>query len=146
MNRLTAAAALVAVFVAAPAFASGTAEGVWATPGGQSKVRVAPCATDAAKLCGTIVWLKTPKRADGSPVTDGRNPDPKLKTRPIQGMPFLTGFKPAGPGRWTGGKIYNPNDGKTYDSKLAVQPDGTLKVEGCVLVVCRGQTWTRATL
>lgn len=146
MNRIIVAAALATAFAAAPALAADPAEGIWATPGGSSKVRVAPCAADTAKLCGTIVWLKTPKKADGSPVTDGNNPDPKLKSRPIQGMAFLSGFKPAAAGRWTGGKIYNPNDGKTYDSKLAVQPDGTLKVEGCVLVVCRGQIWNRSTL
>ena len=44
----------------------------------------------------------------------------------------------------TGGKIYDPNSGKTYDSKIGVNANGTLKVEGCVLVVCQAQTWKRS--
>lgn len=140
------AAAVAALSAGGTAAAADPAEGVWLTPGGQSKVQVAPCRNDAKRLCGNIVWLKNPKRKDGSPVLDGSNPDPKLRTRPILGLSFITGFRRDAPGRWSGGKIYNPSDGKTYASKLSIQPDGTLKVEGCVLVVCRGQTWTRTTL
>mgnify|MGYP003342163703 CR=1 FL=1 len=76
--------------------------------------------------------------------TDANNPDAKLKARPIMGLPMLQGFKPAGPGKWTGGKIYDPNSGKTYDSKLTVTGAGTLKVEGCILMVCQAQTWRRS--
>ena len=41
------------------------------------------------------------------------------------------------------GKIYDPNSGKTYDSKISVNTNGTLKVEGCILVICQAQTWKR---
>jgi uncharacterized protein (DUF2147 family) len=61
-----------------------------------------------------------------------------------KGAPFITGFKAAGPNKWNGGKIRNPQDGKTYNSKMSINPNGTLSVSGCVLVVCKAQTWTRA--
>lgn len=125
---------------AAPAFAADPVEGEWLTEGGSAKVRVAPCAGKADRMCGNISWLKNPADAKA---TDAKNPDPKLKTRTIMGMPMIRDFKQAAPGRWTGGKIYDPGSGKTYDSKISIGPNGTLKVEGCVLMVCQAQTWRR---
>lgn len=121
-------------------------EGVWATPGGHSKVRIEPCRSDPARMCGVFVWFKNPTNRDGSPKLDSANPDPKLKSRPLAGMLFIRDFKKAGPGRWTGGKIYDPSSGKTYASKMQAQAGGDLKLEGCVLVVCKAQTWKRSSL
>ncbi|MBS0294820.1 MAG: DUF2147 domain-containing protein [Proteobacteria bacterium] len=112
------------------------AEGEWLPPGDKAKVRIAPCEVHRDRLCGTIVWLKTPK-------LDAHNPDPKLRNRPIIGMPFLSGFKRDAVGRWSSGTIYDPEGGKTYDSKFQVAPNGTLKLDGCVLMFCRSQTWRR---
>ena len=92
-------------------------------------------------MCGAISWLRDPADAVAK---DGRNPDPAQKTRPILGLPLIWGFRQVAPGRWTGGRIYDPNDGKTYDAKIAVNGDGTLKVEGCILMLCQAQTWRRS--
>jgi uncharacterized protein (DUF2147 family) len=56
---------------------------------------------------------------------------------------MIRDFSAAGPGRWEGGRIYDPKAGKTYASKIRVAPDGTLRVDGCVLMICKSQTWTR---
>jgi uncharacterized protein (DUF2147 family) len=85
----------------------------------------------------TTSWIK-----DASKTQDVNNPDPALKTRPLLGQPVIRDFKQAAPGRWTGGKIYDPKTGKTYDSKLTANANGSLKVQGCVLFVCQAQTWT----
>lgn len=138
MRALILAAALS--LAATTAFAADPAEGEWLTQAGTAKVKIGPCAANAAKLCGAISWLKNPADAKA---TDTNNPDPKLKTRTILGLPMIRDFKPSGPGKWTGGKIYDPNSGKTYDSKLSVNANGTLKVEGCILMVCQAQTWKR---
>ena len=137
------AAALVAIlaFTAAPALAADPVEGEWLTEGGSAKVRISPCPAAPAKMCGVISWLKNPADAKA---TDVNNPDAKLRSRPILGLSMIRDFNPAGPGRWTGGKIYDPNSGKTYDSKMSLRDDGTLKVEGCVLVICQAQTWRRS--
>lgn len=126
---------------AAPALAADPVEGVWLTQAGTGKVTIAPCAGKADRLCGKITWLKNPADAIAK---DANNPDPALKSRTILGLPMIWNFKPGGaPGKWTGGKIYDPNTGKTYDSKISLNSNGTLKVEGCVLVVCQAQTWRR---
>jgi uncharacterized protein (DUF2147 family) len=126
-----------------PALAADLVEGDWMTPGGSARVRVAPCKPQPTQMCGVIVALKNPLDARGQPPRDGNNPDPALKTRTIVGLPFITGFKAAGPGKWSGGKIYDPNTGKTYASKMAMAGKA-LKVEGCIAMICRAQTWTRA--
>jgi len=125
---------------AAPAFAADPVEGEWFTVGATAKVRIGPCPGKADRMCGVIAWLKNPADAKA---TDSKNPDARLKSRTLLGLPMIRDFKQAAPGRWTGGKIYDPGSGKTYDSKIGVSPDGTLKVEGCVLVVCQAQTWRR---
>jgi uncharacterized protein (DUF2147 family) len=140
MRKSMLAAAALAL-LAAPAAAAEGVNGEWLVQGGSAKVRIAPCGD---KLCGLISWLKEPNLANGKPKLDLNNPDARLRARPIVGLPMLSGFSAAGPGRWTGGKIYDPESGKTYNSKLTLNPNGTLKVEGCVSVVCRGMTWTRA--
>jgi uncharacterized protein (DUF2147 family) len=137
--RATAIAAALTL-TAAPALAADPVHGEWLTQSGTAKVKLAPCGGNAERLCGNVSWVKNPAEARA---TDVNNPDAKLKTRPIMGLPMLWGFKPAGPGKWTGGKIYDPQSGKTYDSKVSVNPNGTLKVEGCVAIVCQGQTWRK---
>jgi len=134
------ALAAVLTLAAGPALAADPVEGEWLTQGGGAKVRIGACPGAADRMCGAISWLKPPTNPKA---TDANNPDPKLKSRPILGLPLIRSFKQAAPGRWTGGKIYDPNSGKTYDSKMSINPDGTLKVDGCVLVICQAQTWRR---
>lgn len=114
---------LATAMLAGAAQAQQGVQGDWMTQGGQAKVRIAPCDGQPAQLCGRFV-----------------NP----KTGALAKTTFLTGFKSTGANKWGGGKIANPQDGKTYNSKMALNADGTLSVSGCVLVVCKAQTWRRA--
>ena len=115
-----------------------TIEGRWVTDGGKGIVTIAPC---GSQMCGrtTAVLDKSPN----VPKTDVNNSDPRLRNRPLVGMPVLTGFIRSG-SVWRGGRAYDPRSGKSYRSTLALNPDGSLKVTGCVLVICRSQRWTRA--
>ena len=137
MRTALLAAALLAF--AAPAFAADPVEGEWTPPDGGSKIRIAPCGDNAAQVCGKISWLP-PATARN---LDTNNPKAELKTRPVLGIQTFWGFKPAGPGKWTGGKLYDPSSGKTYSGKLTTNANGTLKVEGCVLGICQAQNWKR---
>ena len=125
--------------LAAPALAADPIAGEWLPPDGASRVRIEPCAGKPGQMCGVVSWLPAPKAKD----LDRRNPNAALRSRPILGAPTLLGFKPAGPGKWTGGKLYDPASGKTYDGKISINGNGTLKVEGCVMMVCQAQTWKR---
>jgi uncharacterized protein (DUF2147 family) len=128
----------------APALAAESAQGTWLVQDQSAKVRIAPCAGRPEALCGEIVWLKAPVDANGAPKRDVHNPDARLKTRPILGLTMIRDFRPAGPGEWDGGKIYDPRSGKTYNSKMRLTPQGELKVDGCVAIFCQTQTWRRA--
>jgi len=136
------AATIAAGLACGPAFAADAVEGDWMA-NATTKVRIAPCRGQPARLCGTVAWLANPNDAAGQPLRDINNPDPALRDRPVLGMLVIRDFQRAADGRWEGGKIYQPRTGKTFDSKMQVNPDGTLKLEGCVAVFCQAQTWKR---
>ena len=77
---------------------------------------------------GKIVWLQHPTQADGSPAVDANNPDSKLRSRRLIGLNMLSGLKKVG-GEYTGGSIYDPGNGKTYNCSMKVEGD-VLKVRG----------------
>jgi uncharacterized protein (DUF2147 family) len=127
--------ALFALVVATPAFAA-SPKGDWLVEDKSAIIRIDSC---GSAMCGAIVWAK---KQDG---VDENNPDPAKRSRPIIGLPLLLGMKPASDGRWDG-DIYNPENGKTYTSRMWLKSDDTLRVEGCVLgFLCGGQDWTRTT-
>jgi uncharacterized protein (DUF2147 family) len=131
-------AASLALAAATPALAGPSIEGLWLNDDGKGLVLIARCGSE---LCGTIARvLDNDPRA---PKADVHNPDPALRKRPILGLPVLTGFVGAD-GGWKNGRAYDPESGKSYRSSLALQPDGSLKVTGCVLFICESRRWTRA--
>jgi uncharacterized protein (DUF2147 family) len=115
--------------------------GVWLTQAGDAKVKVSRC---SGGICGVVVWLREPiDPATGKAAVDDKNPNPALARRPMIGLPLFISMRPAGPSRWSG-QIYNADDGKTYESHVAMTGPDSLRVEGCVGALCGGETWTRA--
>jgi uncharacterized protein (DUF2147 family) len=76
------------------------------------------------------------------PLADVNNPDRSLRSHPLVGLQVLTGFARDG-STWTGGRAYDPKSGRSYKAKLAPGRDGSLTVTGCILFLCRSQSWTR---
>jgi uncharacterized protein (DUF2147 family) len=114
--------------------------GIWLTKDQDARVRIANC---GGGICGTIVWLKDPiDKQTGKPPVDEKNPDPAKRSRPLLGIQIMHSMRPAGPGRWTG-RLYNADDGKTYEGSLAVLDRDSVKVEGCLIGICMGETWRR---
>jgi uncharacterized protein (DUF2147 family) len=131
------AAALLLVSLPATAQAAEPITGKWVTGDGKAIVTVQQC---GPVLCGHVSRLL--KVGPGAPKTDMRNPDPALRSRPMLGLPVLTGFTDAG-NDWRG-KIYSPEEGKTYKSIVSRNPDGTLTVKGCISIFCRTLVWRPA--
>lgn len=98
------------------------------------------------KLNAKIVSLREPLAPDGEKKTDIRNPDAGKHSRPIIGLVFMTGFTPAGSGKWDNGTIYDPKSGKTYSCNMELEGMNTLKVRGYIGVSLIGRTeiWKRA--
>jgi uncharacterized protein (DUF2147 family) len=61
------------------------------------------------------------------------------------GLKIMTGFRPGEAPTWYRGYIYNPNDGRTFNSTIHVEEDGSLKIRGFVGVSLFGKTveWVR---
>lgn len=120
-----------------PAQSSGVA-GNWRDADG-SVIRVAPC-KDA--LCATLIAVTT--TAPGK--VDHNNPDRALRTRPLCGLVIGSGFHSESTDRATGGKLYDPSNGKTYSGTIASSGD-TLNLRGFIGVSLFGRTekWTRVT-
>jgi len=117
--------------------------GRWLTDGGKSQVEIRSC---GETLCGEIVWLKEPNTEAGQPKTDERNPDEAMRDRPILGLRLLSGFVRDGTkDAWRDGKIYNPEDGKTYSATMTLEKPDRLKVRGYVGLPLFGksQVWSR---
>jgi uncharacterized protein (DUF2147 family) len=130
----------VSALLAAAALAASPAgvTGDWINQDRSALVRIAPC---GAQLCGTVVRVLAHGR--GVPTTDVNNSNSRLRSRPLVGLRVLSGFTRAGT-RWEGGRAYDPKSGNSYRARLEPGRDGSLTVTGCVLFVCRSQSWTRA--
>ena len=64
--------------------------------------------------------------------------------KPIKGMTILWGLRADGPGRWSGGTVLDPENGKRYRSRIELKAGGRkLGMSGCVAFICREQTWVR---
>ena len=134
-------AGLAAAVLLAAGAAHADPRGVWLTEGGKSHVEVYDCG--GGRLCGRIVWLRSPLGKDGKPRRDARNDDKALRGRPILGLRMVWGMEDQGGGEWDDGRIYNPNDGNTYSAEMEEVGADVLKVSGCVLFICKEQTWKR---
>lgn len=68
-----------------------------------------------------------------------------LKDQPMVGLPIITGAKKAeGKDVWEGGKILDPENGKSYTLRLTPIEDGKkLEVRGSIGPFGRTQTWQR---
>ncbi|WP_197428923.1 DUF2147 domain-containing protein [Phnomibacter ginsenosidimutans] len=74
------------------------------------------------KYYGKIVWLKVPNDPNGKPRTDKENPDENKQQKPLMDLLILTGFALTNDNNvLEGGKVYDPNNGKTYCGKLTLK-------------------------
>ena len=129
---------LCAALAAASAYAqSATVLGYWREPRG-SIIRIAPC---DRQLCIEIAELPPGHHA----VADGRNPDPRLRTRPLCGLRIGEGFVEVDPQHARGGHLYDPRNGRTYSGDMTA--DGNLlHLRGYfgLRIFGRTATWARA--
>ena len=123
---------------ATPAAAQGRpVEGRWLTDDGKGVVTIVRC---GGSVCGRISTVLD--SGPQVPKTDIKNPDPRLRSRPIVGIAVLYGFR-FERGKWIRGTAYDPQSGNSYRASLEVDGTGSLKVTGCVLLICRSKRWKR---
>ena len=128
--------------------------GLWSTEpneGEWSHVEVFRCED---RYCGRIVWLSHPLYEDsgewgevGDAKIDWENSDDDLRSRAILGLELMHSFR-FDDEKWKDGRIYDPDNGKTYRSELTLAEEGeVLKVRGYVRIafvnIGRTTEWTR---
>ncbi|BAO28570.1 DUF2147 domain-containing protein [Sulfuritalea hydrogenivorans] len=143
-SRLCAVAC--AAGLALPAFAQSMSPvGAWNTIDDETK-KVKSMVRITEKdgvLSGTVEKIVDPAKQD-SKCDECAGDDPR-KGKPVIGMTILTDLKKESDTVWSGGKILDPNNGKSYNAKVTVIDGGRkLEMRGSILFIGRTQTWVRA--
>ncbi|GEM_PF-609269 len=120
---------------------AGDLSGKWATQGFGSIVEISTC---EESVCGRIIWLWDAEDNSGGLRRDRHNPEAGLRDRLLNGIEILQGFTHTGDGVWRRGRVYNPDDGRTYSGQLQLIDKDTLELTGCALrIFCQTQRWHR---
>jgi uncharacterized protein (DUF2147 family) len=153
LSRLSLTAWIIAAVIGlAPALGPAAAQeeqenrsapyGVWMPEDEESKVEIYPC---GEAMCGRVAWMQEQYDENGKILTDIYNPDPDLRSTPVLGLVIMTDILPTDDeGVWRG-RVYNPQDGRTYDFWLTVKSESQIIIEGCGLynLICQKHTWDR---
>jgi uncharacterized protein (DUF2147 family) len=119
------AAALAALVLASGPAASAPANdprGVWLRPEGGVEFSFYDC---DGLLCAKVLSAR------------------ETEDRSAIGAVILRGARQTGPNKWAG-KLFNVEDGKTYDGFITVETPTRLTLKGCLWgVLCSDETWTR---
>lgn len=109
--------------------------GIWLSQEKDAKIEIYKSGNTYA---GKIIWLKEPNDHEtGKPQIDKKNPDIKLRTRPIMGMNLVYGFSFNKKDKeWSGGIIYDGRSGQTYKCYLELKETTVLKIRGYI-----GASW-----
>ncbi|MGB0907388.1 MAG: DUF2147 domain-containing protein [Maricaulaceae bacterium] len=111
--------------------------GLWVSEAKDGHIEISDCGDGTP--CGKLVWID-PAKADTA--LDLRNKDAGLRARPLLDVPIIWDFKRAKKG-WKAGKIYNPEDGKTFRARVKAKDADHLQVKGCLGLICIANIWTR---
>ncbi|MBZ6078868.1 DUF2147 domain-containing protein [Microvirga puerhi] len=113
--------------------------GIWMPEDGESAIEISAC---GSARCGRVVWLKSSHDESGRPVLDDNNPDTSLRSRRICNLQIITAIKPQTDGTWGQGRIYDPEDGRSYDVEVRLDQPDVLKVTGYLGIKTFGETVT----
>lgn len=115
--------------------------GVWLTAERNGKIEIYK---SGSQYFGKLIWGQKLYEADGKTVKrDVKNPDEALRGRSLLNLVILSGFV-YDDGEWRGGKVYDPQSGKTYSSNMHLN-EGRLELRGYIGIPAFGKTtvWTR---
>jgi uncharacterized protein (DUF2147 family) len=108
--------------------------GQWRVEDGSAIIKIDDC---GGALWGVVAWERNPGR-------DSHNPNASLRGRPLLGSTVLLNMRKTAEKRWEG-RVYNAQNGQTYNANIRVAGEDALRIQGCVLggIICGGQKWTR---
>jgi len=106
--------------------------GRWLSASGNVEVAIAPC---GPALCGTIARVIANRSMEGGA---------PMGPRPGVGLKIMTGFRAEGGDHWTG-RLYDRENGRTYDCRLSLDGRDRLVVRAYLGLPLFGKTqiWRR---
>lgn len=119
--------------------------GLWEVGSGKARIKVTKYGD---KYGGKIVWLRDPLDEKGEKKVDKNNPEEAKRTMPLLGLNNLLGFSYKEKGEYSGGTIYDPENGNTYNCVINLEDENTIQVRGYIGVQLFGRTdtWKRVVL
>lgn len=132
---------------AVPSSAAEALDGYWIDSDGEVILEIGPCGGSAVSRCGKVAWLKQPNGADGKPQLDDKNPDPRLRSRPVCGLTVVTDFTRQSADTWGGGTVYVSDYGTSFSGTAQVLGPMQVKVTGYVGIPFFGssEVWSKVT-
>jgi sterol desaturase/sphingolipid hydroxylase (fatty acid hydroxylase superfamily) len=117
---------MVTAFAAVHAYAEESVAGRWVTPGFGAIVEVDTTSREdeRQKLRGKVIWVLDETHQDAV----GAN---------------LFQHMLGDADGWSGGRIFNPENGRHYRGSVQLATDGSLSVSGCIGPFCQNQRWRR---
>ena len=111
--------------------------GTYLTQAKTSTVTIEDCGDGSP--CGRVSWI------DPNAMAPGQTPETALTKAgdPVLGLLMLEGFEKRKKD-WRGGTIYDPENDKSYASRLKRLGDGKLQVKGCIGPICQTPIWETA--
>jgi uncharacterized protein (DUF2147 family) len=135
----------------APAAPADAIIGDWLVDSRDAIVHIDAAGGDDRHYDGHIVWLKDDHyhpadgpELDGKPVMDLNNPTPEKRNRPLLGLTLLWDLRFDG-NLWAGGRVYNADNGHSYNCTVRLIDSAHLKLRGYIGVPLLGGStvWTR---
>ena len=129
---------LFLLFCAGKSFAQSTGDeiiGIWWNQEKDGQIEIYRLGNTYA---GKLIWMKNQNDpATGLLLLDKKNPNEKLRNKPLLGSDLMYGFSfNKDDKEWSNGKIYDGRKGKTYKCRIKINPDHMLKVTGYI-----GASW-----
>ena len=101
--------------------------GVWES---EEKNLLIQISKEKGQFVGTMTYYQCATETIMRSRVDIENPDPRLVGRKLLGLKLVEKLSYQGDDVWGGGKIYDPNSGKTYDARVHLTNANTLVVRG----------------
>jgi len=82
---------------------------------------------------GKIVWMME-KEEDGTPLKDKENPVDSLRSRTVEGLQIMSGFKYEGDNIWSGGTFYAAKKGMEVEPDFVIEDEDHLNIEISIFI------------
>ncbi|MDN5937130.1 MAG: DUF2147 domain-containing protein [Salinisphaera sp.] len=96
--------------------------------------------TESGDYAGQVVGA-----TDGEVRDDTENSDPAKRDQSLLGQQIMHGFTWNGEDGWKEGRVYDPDNGKTYDGWIALKGPDKMELHGYIWfsLIGRSEIWTR---